>query len=438
MPQEHTWISRCLVTQQSQDGLSQTYSLEIACTAGDEVVLHSKLRQLIDQNAYELESIEYSRLIQDHLDKLDYYDHSSIQLASEAANKGFALSEPKPIKAKQPSLNTDKTSHLKIDQLEITLKHSSEKADWQQPWISPELKQSLFDKDINTYLLLDATARNLVTTTYDLDDYDDIDMHSLFSGKLADELKQYAPYLIDMTLSPEQLNDDNLVPKFHRDFFTKHWGKNTGIFIHSHQEIETLTRHLKKFIKIRDTDNKWFFFRFFDPRIMNHYLHSIQRWPQRLAKWYGVDKEHQLIDSFSCEDIDGTIAKRYQLLPSEELKPAGKIELTSEEFDIFKDFRQKTQRRKTWDILKKDYPTQAKHLEYEQISQWCENAQALGYQGNRAIFYYTRASFLAFSNNLDLTELIDHFSLTNTSDTERAQELDQLTQEFINNRQVGR
>ncbi|WP_223669973.1 DUF4123 domain-containing protein [Kangiella shandongensis] len=431
MTQEHTWISRCHVKQQDASGLIKYYSVQVACTARDTVELHQQLAKHLLGESLELQSIEYSRLIQQHLDKLDYYDQQSVSLAAQAAQQGYAIGELQPIESHSESLNSEGTSYLEIDSLSLQYQHDPKKPSWQQPWIDPELKNLLFKSDIRTYLLVDATSRNRITTTFDLDDYDEVKKQSLYSGQLAQELKQQAPYVIDITLTEEQLGDDNLVPKFHRDFFSNHWGKGTAILLHSQNDINDIVFHLKKFIKIRDTDGKWFYFRFFDPNIMNHYLQSIQRWPQRVSKWYGANGDKQLIRAYFCEDDDGGVANSYHLSQEHQLKTTGKIELTTEEFRLFEDYRWQQNKKLIEKEIRQDFPSEVESLNRNQINNWCEQGNEKGYTTPRALYDYCYAELMAQIHTFDLSQIEQYLSEQKNSHLEKSKLLYESTKDAV-------
>ena len=96
---------------------------------------------------------------------------------------------------------------------------------WDQEWIAPDLKALLFGQPedgprLRTYFIVDATLRKNITGVFDLDSgMVDVPVQCLFKGDAADELKEVAPYVIDMTLPEGAWDDRDLVPSFHKDFF---------------------------------------------------------------------------------------------------------------------------------------------------------------------------------------------------------------------------
>lgn len=429
--QQHTWISRCLVAQSDPHGITKNYNIDIACNASDEVQLHCQLRDLAQQNQLALKSIEYSRLIQEHLDRMDFYDQQSVNLAAEAARNGYAFGQLQPIEGQATSINADGPSYLRINKHPIELEIDPAKPSWQQPWIDPVLKETLFKSTTKTYLLTDATSRSMINKTFDLDDYNDLDMRSLYAGKLAEELKQQAPYLINVTLSQEQLDDDSLVPKFHRDFFSNYWGKSTGIFIQSTETLDNVIFHLKKFLKIQDDNGKWFFFRFFDPRIMSHYLESIQRWPQRIAKWYGAKNDSELIQNFICEDMAGKQFIDFQLKPEHALNHSGNISLTSVEFEFFEDYQWQQNKKLVEIELRQDFSKETADITNDEVDEWLETASTKGYTTPRALYDYGYSVLMAQTYGFDLSEVEQYLTEQTTSHLEKSKLLYLSTKDAV-------
>lgn len=85
----------------------------------------------------------------------------------------------------------------------------------------------------------------------------------LFTGAAKDDLGDVAPWIIRLQ---EESN-------FTRRLFTQSdapwdlWDANPGIFIRSTASIQELWRHYRKFTRLCDDNGKWYYFRFWEPRI---------------------------------------------------------------------------------------------------------------------------------------------------------------------------
>ncbi|SPH27468.1 hypothetical protein ASD8599_03934 [Ascidiaceihabitans donghaensis] len=149
---------------------------------------------------------------------------------------------------------------------------------WDRPWVDPDAGDVLFQKQItsprrHTYLLVDAGLRAKTAGFFDLDEVD-VPCRCLFKGKAAQDLKNVAPYLIDLTLPEGAWDDAGLVPQFHKNFFAKHWSTETGILIQSTATLDEVWAHFRKFTKVMMPDKKVAYFRFWDPRMLIHFLQA--------------------------------------------------------------------------------------------------------------------------------------------------------------------
>ena len=191
---------------------------------------------------------------------------------------------------------------------------------WDQEWIAPELKELLFgpseekETELKTYFIVDAALRKKVTGFFDLDKVK-LPVRCLFKGEAAQTLKQHAPYLIDMSLPEGALEDRDLVPDFHKDFFKKHWEQGTGIFIRSKASMDQVLKHFRRFTRIQvEEDKRWVLFRFWDPRIAPHYFESIEDSPEKALQW-GALRDGGRIEQIigKCEDDSD---RAWRVIPS--------------------------------------------------------------------------------------------------------------------------
>ena len=178
------------------------------------------------------------------------------------------------------------TQYLTITEYEIPpLPDQDEVPFWDKEWITPELKELLFgqlDKSekLRTYFIVDATLRKNITGVFDLSALD-IPVQCLFKGEKAEELKGVAPYLIDMTLPDRAWDNKDAVPAFHKSFFDKHWGQNTGIFVRTPALMSDVWNYFRKFTQVPDQSGKGLFFRFWVPTTfypMGKYLKTSEQY----------------------------------------------------------------------------------------------------------------------------------------------------------------
>ena len=207
---------------------------------------------------------------------------------------------------------------------------------WDQEWIAPELKELLFgssegkETELKTYFIVDAALRKKITGFFDLDPNKiDIPFRCLFKGEAAQELKQYAPYLMDMTLPEGALEDRDLVPDFHKDFFKKHWEQGTGIFIRSKASFEDTWRHFRKFTKYKTREGRSFFFRFWETNSLYDYYSQVALMPDR-AKGLFLTKQNHFIEAII--GYAERLGRLHKIAPNKELLETAQI--TEEPFVI--------------------------------------------------------------------------------------------------------
>ncbi|OKH89426.1 DUF4123 domain-containing protein [Thalassospira sp. TSL5-1] len=304
------WIGNCHLRATEGDG---EYRCQAAVWARD----YSSFRSALETHiAY----LDYSILwLEEVLSAPEYLSRHSAQqrqvgALAQAVHAGHTV-ELGPIEG---TITETTKSYLTVEN--HTFEHPLHQTDMpfrDQEWIAPKLKELLFNQPKNgskiyTYLVVDATLRKNITGVFDLDSID-VPIRSLFKGKAAQELKESAPYLIDMTLPDTAWTNNEDVPTFHRDFFRKHWGQNTGIFIRTTASMDHVWGHFRKFIRLQREDTKaWIFLRFWDPRVAISYFSHIADWCERCTAWFHP-RNAPGIKGLIVEARDGSTA--YNIVP---------------------------------------------------------------------------------------------------------------------------
>ncbi len=109
---------------------------------------------------------------------------------------------------------------------------------------------------------------------------------SLYEGA-SPEIERVGPFLV--ALPPESQLLEMLA--------IEAWGKSWGIFLRSETPFAEVRRHLRRFLTVALEDGKEYYFRFYDPRVLRHFLPSCT--PEELAQFFGP------IESIFGEDRDG-------------------------------------------------------------------------------------------------------------------------------------
>jgi len=109
------------------------------------------------------------------------------------------------------------------------------------------------------YAVLDgARDRRIYRAVYD----SQLDYECLFSGDIPYDLAEAAPYLVQLSREAD----------FTRWLLENGWGKGFGIFAWSRAGLETLRRHFRRLLQVKNEQGKTLYFRYYDPRVLRAYL----------------------------------------------------------------------------------------------------------------------------------------------------------------------
>ena len=289
-------------------------------------------------------------------------------------------------------LDGEADGYLDIEEHSITsLPDQSDLPFWEQDWIAPDLKELLFGQTddskepLRTYFIVDATLRKNITGVFDLDMLD-VPVRCLFKGDAAETMKEAAPYLIDMTLPDGGWEDNDRVPAFHQDFFAKHWGKNTGIFIRTMASMDEIWAHFRKFTKVQVEDvNGWQFFRFWDPRVAGKYFAGVKGWYDRACRWFAPDSVAGPLQVFVEQKQGATCLgiALSEMFEKDANQPLCAFKITTRELRIFEAYMTtrfideiSIEAAKTWPEQRKLYATEDAWHSY--LSSLVQDAQTKG------------------------------------------------------------
>ncbi|RCK44159.1 hypothetical protein TH25_19785 [Thalassospira profundimaris] len=139
---------------------------------------------------------------------------------------------------------------------------------------------------MRTYVVLDTSK---LQWGYDEIEGCEMRFQCLFKGNAANELKNAAPYLIE--LDPENRFTRRLftyVPEMPDEMTSLHlWHKEPGIYIRSRDEFDTVWKHLRKFPRMQDDKGQWYFFRFWEPCVLRDYLCDLRYEAGKIVNWFG-------------------------------------------------------------------------------------------------------------------------------------------------------
>jgi Domain of unknown function (DUF4123) len=117
------------------------------------------------------------------------------------------------------------------------------------------------------YAVLDgARDERLYRAVYD----SGLEYECLFAGEISYELSLAAPYLVRLGGGVETRTGAGAA--FTRWLVEEGWGRSFGIFAWSRADTETVRRHCRRLLQIKDEAGRRLFFRYYDPRVLRLYL----------------------------------------------------------------------------------------------------------------------------------------------------------------------
>lgn len=137
-----------------------------------------------------------------------------------------------------------------------------------------KIKAYLFSGELNIYAIIDGAAcPELRFKIYDWEPQS----ACLWSGKLAPDLQEVAPYLV--LLDRDSTFTDWLI--------TQGWDNNWNIFVTSELDFKAFRKQIRKLLLVKSPEGQNMVFRFYDPRVIKEFYKIITP-EQKLLLFEGV------------------------------------------------------------------------------------------------------------------------------------------------------
>ncbi len=123
------------------------------------------------------------------------------------------------------------------------------------------LRQRLWPRQAgrDVWMIVDGARDRSVYGTL-LDSY--LEYSCLYHGEISPELEIAAPYLVQLDY------DDSYSTKL----LERAWGNSWGILLKCDSGLDTLRRHLRTLLTVKNQAGKLLLFRYYDPRVLRIYL----------------------------------------------------------------------------------------------------------------------------------------------------------------------
>lgn len=252
--------------------------------------------------------------------------------------------------------------------------------------------------ELKCYFILDANKHKLLEP-----ESFQCRIENLFQGEFAEITKEIGPYLVEVIPYPDYKAESELMGLFSDEgAMTRfNWHEELGIFIHSRYDFDTVLHHLRHFPVMKDENGKWFFFRFYDPKVLRNYLDVIATSPEKLNKFFGYEK--RIIHAFGSGIGDSFYYYQIKALPEDTRNIP--IILTDFEIKGFKDKKWLETREKMVGYILKTYPHVYSPLEQELLIKNLDEGRNKNYIYETAIVQYAVAKQSAVKNGRDFAAL---------------------------------
>ena len=270
--------------------------------------------------------------------------------------------------------------------------------------------------ELKCYFILDANKHKLLEP-----ESFQCRIENLFQGEFAEITKEIGPYLVEVIPYPDYKAESELMGLFSDEgAMTRfNWHEELGIFIHSRYDFDTVLHHLRHFPVMKDENGKWFFFRFYDPKVLRNYLDVIATSPEKLNKFFGYEK--RIIHAFGSGIGDSFYYYQIKALPEDTRNIP--IILTDFEIKGFKDKKWLETRENLMEYALQEYPQLYSEKNKHELCQNLEEGYKKGYTYEISILQYALAKQSAVQNGMDFIKLEEQVTKENTSPLERAVKL---------------
>ncbi len=298
---------------------------------------------------------------------------------------------------------------------------------WQEPtFLMPVLDEKTLEKDtalfgeplpeLKCYFILDANKHKYLAP-----ENFHCRIESLFQGEFAEITKDIAPYLVEVIPYPDYSSESELMGLFSdEEAMTRfNWHEELGVFIHSRYDFDTVLRHLRHFPVMKDENGKWFFFRFYNPKVLRNYLEVIATSPEKLNKFFGYEK--RIIHAFASGIGDSFHYYQLKALPEDTRNIP--ILLTEFEVNGFKDKKWLETREYLMEYALQEYPQLYSEENKNVLIKNLDEGFNKGYTYKIAILQYAVAKQSAVKNEIDFIKLEKQVTKENVAPLDRAAKL---------------
>ncbi|MDP8033324.1 DUF4123 domain-containing protein [Pasteurella atlantica] len=245
--------------------------------------------------------------------------------------------------------------------------------DWYEDYADEEKSiKPHFDENTqypNYYLVIEGVKSFFFPTLF----IDDMPTRCLYTGETYEKVEEASPYFVQIEPGCNGSRD------FIKKLFSRHeseifglWDLNPNVFIRSYHDFDTVYSHMRKFTHLQskndEGENKWYYFRYYDPAVFSSYIQQLSNHPERLATLFGVKDGEAIIDAYGAR-VENTF-HTFTLNALPENTKRAKIELGEFEKRVFKQLSWEKQKQRIIATVSANLH----NVDSQQMNKWLDEA----------------------------------------------------------------
>lgn len=276
---------------------------------------------------------------------------------------------------------------------------------------------------MKTYAILDAAK---VFGLADLLEVSGLACRCLFKGDSASQYRDVAPYLVELKEGNSFTTTlFTYLPDRAENMTSVHmWHKEPGIYVRSRASFDEIWKHFRKFTRIQDEDDKWYFFRFWEPDVLKTYLR---------ANASNVAVLHRFAGHPTCPLSFLVVRERdcwratVRMGDADENNPAP-IRFTPVDQQSLAAMRWRRFQENLMLHVKQDYPEQYTGLGENLLLEWSNEGRERGFRIEKANYNWLITQILCYGQGQTVDDLISRIPGWGVlSELDRSYELLKLT-----------
>ena len=227
--------------------------------------------------------------------------------------------------------------------------------------LGPALREALFEDDTTLFAVLDGSRIPGLTEKLVAQD---LQHTCLFSGEMAQDAAETAPWLVEMHADAPLLRQ--MLCDVPDDWAGVHgfMRRGAGVLIRTRADMGALRRHLRRFLRVTDATDRAYFFRFWEPDAAAVYFRTIAARTDLALRWM-CPRDADPIDALLLPtwlEGPGLVTIRPGPLPDPVPEVRGPFTLAAAEVEALRDLQWRRDKWQLEERLRRTFPDVANRL----------------------------------------------------------------------------